>query len=222
MLAGMLQGEERVRVAYIFSHLAGSDDPALDAFSHKQARILLEASEIIREKTGYSFGMHLLNSSGIPRFPEYQFNMVRPGIGLYGIGKYPGLKLQHTGRFVTSVSQVKDIPAGDPVGYGCLDSADHERNIAIVPVGYADGLRRSLGNGHGYLFIGGKRTPLVGNICMDMCMTDVTGLDVRTGDSVEIFGENISIEEVAQWCSTIPYEILTSIPARVNRVYYNE
>ncbi|HNX66253.1 MAG TPA: bifunctional UDP-N-acetylmuramoyl-tripeptide:D-alanyl-D-alanine ligase/alanine racemase [Bacteroidales bacterium] len=222
MLAGMLQGEERVRVAFIFSHLAGSDDPTLDHFSHKQAHILLEASEIIREKTGYSFGMHLLNSSGIPRFPQYQFNMVRPGIGLYGIGDYPGLKLQHTGRFVTSVSQVKDIPAGDPVGYGCLDIADHARKIAIVPVGYADGLRRSLGNGHGHLFIGGKKTPLVGNICMDMCMTDVTGLDVRTGDSAEIFGENISIEEVARWCNTIPYEILTSIPARVNRVYYNE
>jgi Alr-MurF fusion protein len=222
MLADLLKGEERVRVVYIFSHLAGSDDPALDDFSHEQARRLMDASEILHEKTGYGFGMHLLNSSGIPRFPEYQFNMVRPGIGLYGIGNYPGLKLQHTGRFVTCVSQVKNIPAGEPVGYGCIDAADHERKIAIVPVGYADGLRRSLGSGHGCVFIAGKRSPLVGNICMDMCMADVTGLDVRTGDSAEIFGENISIEEVAEWCNTIPYEILTSIPARVKRVYFNE
>jgi Alr-MurF fusion protein len=222
MLAGMLRGEERVKVAYIFSHLAGSDDPSLDNFSRIQAERLIEASELLHNSIGYSFGMHLLNSSGIPRFPQYQFSMVRPGIGLYGIGDYPELKMQHTGRFVTGISQVKDIPAGEPVGYGCADSTDHDRTIAIVPVGYADGLRRILGNGHGCVFIAGKRTQLVGNICMDMCMADVTGLDVKTGDNVEIFGENIPIEEVAVWCDTIPYEILTSIPARVKRVYFNE
>lgn len=222
MLAGLLKGEERIRVAFIFSHLAGSDEPALDHFSHLQAARLTEAAEMLKENVDYSFGMHLLNSSGIPRFPEYQFNMVRPGIGLYGIGEYPGLRMQHTGRFVTGVSQVKEIPAGEPVGYGCRDISDKDRKIAIVPVGYADGLRRSLGNGKGCLFIAGKRAPLVGNICMDMCMADVTGSDVKTGDNAEIFGENISIEEVASWCGTIPYEILTSIPSRVKRVYFNE
>ena len=222
MLAGLLKGEERIRVAYIFSHLAGSDEPALDHFSHLQAGRLTEAADILKKNVDYSFGMHLLNSSGIPRFPEYQFNMVRPGIGLYGIGEYPGLSMQHTGRFVTGVSQVKDIPAGEPVGYGCRDISDRDRKIAVVPVGYADGLRRSLGNGKGCLFIAGKRAPLVGNICMDMCMADVTGSDVKTGDDAEIFGENISIEEIASWCETIPYEILTSIPSRVKRVYFNE
>jgi Alr-MurF fusion protein len=132
------------------------------------------------------------------------------------------MKMLHTGRFVTGVSQVKKVPAGEPVGYGCKDPADHNRTIAIVPVGYADGMRRILGNGKGRVFISGNRAPLIGNICMDMCMADITGLKVKTGDEVEIFGENITIEEMAGWCDTIPYEILTSIPQRVKRIYFNE
>ncbi len=222
ILANLLKGEERIKIAYIFSHLAASEDKVYDNFSHQQANRLLEASKILHEVTGYDFGLHILNSSGIARFPEYQFNMVRPGIGLYGIGDYPGMKMQHTGRFVTGVSQVKKVPAGDPVGYGCKDPADHDRTIAIVPVGYADGMRRIMGNGRGSVFIAGHRAVLIGNICMDMCMADVTGFSVKTGDEVEIFGDNITIEEMAEWCGTIPYEILTSIPPRVKRIYFNE
>lgn len=222
VLVRQLKGEERIRVAYVFSHLAGSDDESLDDFTHQQVLCLEEAAIIIKEATGYDFGMHILNSSGIARFPEYQFDMVRPGIGLYGIGDYPGMRMQHTGRFVTGVSQIKSVPAGEPVGYGCCDTALHDRKIAIVPVGYADGLRRILGNGKGSFFIAGHRAPLIGNVCMDMCMADITGLNVITGDEVEIFGENITIEEMAEWCNTIPYEILTSIPARVKRIYFNE
>jgi alanine racemase len=130
--------------------------------------------------------------------------------------------LQNTGRFVTAVSQVRRVPAGDPVSYGCRGVSDHERQIAVIPVGYADGLRRQLGDGRGALFIKGRRVPVVGSICMDMCMADVTGMDVKPGDEAEIFGANISIEEIASLCNTIPYEILTSIPRRVKRIYVNE
>ncbi len=217
-----LTGEEHIRVAYIFSHLAGSEDAALDSFTHEQVKRLKYAASVLREALGYDFGLHILNSSGIARFPQYQFDMVRPGIGLYGIGKYPDLNMIHTGRFITMVSQVKTIQAGEPVGYGCMDVSYNEREIAIIPVGYADGMRRLLGNGRGAFYISGHRTAIIGNICMDMCMTDVTGLRVKPGDEVEIFGENISIEEMAEWCGTIPYEILTSIPPRVKRVYFNE
>lgn len=221
-LASMLKKEDRLRVVSVFSHLAASEDPAHDDFTHEQAAKLVKAAEILQSATGYTFKLHLLNSAGISRFPQYQFDMVRTGIGLYGIGIYNGLKMRHTGRFLASVSQVRVVPAGEPVSYGCNDAASTDREIAVVPVGYADGMRRSMGNGRGRLFIAGKKVPVIGNICMDMCMADVTGMNVMEGDDVEIFGENLSIEEMADSCDTIPYEILTSIPVRVKRVYINE
>jgi alanine racemase len=148
--------------------------------------------------------------------------MVRPGIGIYGAGRFEGLTLETAGRFMTRISQVKSIRAGEPVGYGCADVSDRERIIAILPVGYADGLNRKLGNRNGNLFIKGARVPLIGNICMDMCMADITGTGALTGDEAEIFGENIPIEEVASKCQTITYEILTSIPARVKRIFFSD
>ena len=166
------------------------------------------------------FMRHILNSSGIARFPEYQFEMVRPGIGLYGISTSPGLELRPAGRYITRISQVKRIAAGEPVGYGCADVSDAERSIAILPVGYADGLDRKLGNRNGNFFINGSRVPIIGNICMDMCMADVSAIDAKEGDEAEIFGPNITVEEMAVKCGTIPYEILTSIPARVRRVFH--
>jgi alanine racemase len=144
------------------------------------------------------------------------------GIGLYGIGDYKGVTLKHTGRFVTAVSQVRVVPAGEPVSYGCNGSSDHDREIAVIPVGYADGLRRELGNGRGSIFIKGTRVPITGSVCMDMCMADVTGMNVSTGDEAEVFGNNITIEEMAALCNTIPYEVLTAVPPRVKRVYVNE
>ena len=148
--------------------------------------------------------------------------MVRPGIGIYGIGHLEGLSLRPVGRFKTRISQVKKIKAGEPVGYGCADVSESDRIIAILPVGYADGLSRRLGNRSGSLFIKGIRVPIIGNICMDMCMADVTGLDAEAGDEAEIFGENITIDEIAAKCQTIPYEILTSVPMRVKRIFYRE
>ncbi len=214
--------QQHLKVVSLFSHLAASDDPVLDSFTHRQAALLTEAAGRLERSLGYAFNVHLLNTSGIIRFPEYQFDMVRLGIGLYGIGRYDCIDLRRTGRFVTAVSQVRRVPSGDPVSYGCRGISDLDRDIAVVPVGYADGLRRELSEGKGSLFIKGQRVPIIGKICMDMCMADVTGMNVRRGDEAEVFGTGISIEEIAELCNTIPYEILTSIPQRVKRVYVNE
>jgi len=211
-----------VRIVSVFSHLAASEDPAFDSFTHHQVELFSFISGKIREAVGYSFLRHILNTSGILRFPQYQFDMVRPGIGIYGAGIFEGISLRTVSRFKTRISQVKKIPAGDPVGYGCADISDDVRIIAILPVGYADGLDRKMGNRKGSLFIKGRKVPLIGNICMDMCMVDVTGLNAMEGDEAEIFGQNISINELALQCETIPYEILTSIPGRVKRVFFRE
>jgi alanine racemase len=221
-LAARIKDLDCIRVMSVFSHLAGSEDPSLDNFTFHQVDLFLEAVSKIRSAVGYPFLRHILNTAGIDRFPQYQFEMVRPGIGIYGVGSYNGLTLRTSGRFKTRISQVKKIPAGDPVGYGCADVSDNDRIIAILPVGYADGLNRKLGNRNGCLIIRGKRVQLIGNICMDICMADITGLDAAEGDEAEIFGQNISIDEIADKCNTIPYEILTSIPGRVKRVFFRE
>jgi len=222
VLTKKIQSTECVKIISVFSHLAASEDPALDYFTQKQVAVFLKSVEQINDATGYPFIRHILNSSGIVRFPQYQFEMVRPGIGIYGAGHFDGLSLRTVGRFKTRISQVKRILAGESVGYGCADVSDKERIIAILPVGYADGLNRKLGNRNGRLFIKGKMVPVIGNICMDMCMADITGLYSEAGDEAEIFGENITIDEIAEKCQTIPYEILTSIPGRVKRVFYRE
>ena len=221
-MAERIKSMECLRVVSVFSHLAGSDDPELDSFSHHQAEVFLAAVKQIKDITGYTFLRHILNSSGIARFPQYQFEMVRPGIGMYGVGHFEGLDLKIAGRFKTRISQIKRIKAGEPVGYGCADVSEKERIIAILPVGYADGLNRKLGNRNGNLFINGAIVPIIGNVCMDMCMADITGLKAESGDEAEIFGEKISINELAEKCQTIPYEILTSIPRRVKRVFFRE
>lgn len=221
-LAKRILTTECIRIISVFSHLAASEDPALDYFSHKQADAFLKASGQIRNIIGYPFIRHILNSTGITRFPQYQFEMVRPGIGIYGVGHFEGLNLKKVGRFKTRISQIKRIRSGEPVGYGCADVSDNERIIAILPVGYADGLNRKLGNRNGNLFIKGTRVPIIGNVCMDMCMADISGLNADEGDEAEIFGENITIDEIALKCQTIPYEILTSIQGRVKRVFFRE
>jgi len=141
---------------------------------------------------------------------------------MYGVGHFGGLDLKIAGRFKTRISQIKTIKAGEPVGYGCADISENERTIAILPVGYADGLNRKLGNRNGNLYIKGSIVQIVGNVCMDMCMADITGINAETGDEAEIFGEKISINELAEKCQTIPYEILTSIPRRVKRVFFRD
>ena len=221
-LADRIRNQEYVKVISVFSHLAASEDSKLDNFSHHQVEVFLNAAWKISDVIGYPFLRHILNSSGISRFPQYQFEMVRPGIGMYGVGHFEGLNLKTTGRFRTRISQIKKIKSGEPVGYGCADVSENDRIIAILPVGYADGLNRKLGNRNGNLWINGSRVPIIGNICMDMCMVEISGLDAEPGDEAEIFGENISIDEIAAICQTIPYEILTSIPRRVKRVFFRD
>ena len=221
-LISLLKASESLKVISIFSHLAASDDSRFDNFTRKQVEIFLSAASFVERELGYPILRHILNSSGVVRFPEYQFDMVRPGIGIYGIGNFGNYNLRPAGRFITRISQVKRVPPGEPVGYGCADVSDKERLIAVLPVGYADGLNRKLGNRNGNLFVKNTCVPLIGNICMDMCMADITHLSASEGDEAEIFGENIRVEEIAEKCDTIPYEILTSIPARVKRVFYRE
>jgi Alr-MurF fusion protein len=221
-LADFLLNHQTLRVASVFSHLAASESSAMDSHTHRQAHLFETVCAEISRILGYMPVRHLLNSSGIVRFPQYQYEMVRPGIGLYGLTAIEGLALKQASGFVSRISQIKNVPAGEPVGYGYSDTSGTERRIATIPVGYADGLRRQMGNGKGYLWIAGRRVPVAGNVCMDMCMADVTGTGAEEGDPVEIFGENITIREVADICNTIPYEIITSIPPRVKRVFYHE
>ncbi|MCU0379086.1 MAG: bifunctional UDP-N-acetylmuramoyl-tripeptide:D-alanyl-D-alanine ligase/alanine racemase, partial [Bacteroidales bacterium] len=152
LLADMLPSEQHFRVVSLFSHLSASENPLYDDFTHRQAALLSQAAARLGKSLGYTIRLHLLNSAGISRFPEYQFDMVRIGIGLYGVGEFSGVSLRHTGRFVTAVSQVRTVAAGEPVSYGCNGATEYEREIAVIPVGYADGLRRELGNGRGSLF----------------------------------------------------------------------
>jgi Alr-MurF fusion protein len=219
-VVSFLINSDRLKVVSVFSHLAGSDDPAFDSFTTEQ----INRFELLFRKISACFGKidrHILNSAGIERFPGKQFEMVRLGIGLYGVSA-TGLPLQNISTFKSVVSQIKKLAAGETVGYSRKGEITRETEIAIVPVGYADGLDRKLGNGIGEAFVNGKRVSVIGNVCMDMLMLDVTGLNVQPGDEVEFFGPHISISEVAQKAETIPYEILTGISQRVKRVYLQE
>lgn len=220
-VVSFLQKTDRLKVVSVFSHLAGSDEPQLNMFTHQQFDRFELLSQKITKKFPYEIDLHILNSAGIERFPKKQMDMVRLGIGLYGVS-VSGLPLQNISTFKSVVSQVKKLQAGETVGYSRKGKISGEAKIAVVPVGYADGLDRKLGNGIGEAFVNGQRVPTIGNICMDMLMLDVTGLNVQPGDEVEFFGPHISITEVAEKAGTIPYEILTGISQRVKRVYLHE
>ncbi|MDR4987720.1 MAG: bifunctional UDP-N-acetylmuramoyl-tripeptide:D-alanyl-D-alanine ligase/alanine racemase [Bacteroidales bacterium] len=221
-LCNVLVRHPYIRVASVFTHMAASEDRQHDAFSAAQIRLFASLCEIIENKLGYSFLRHMANSAAISRFPEAHFDMVRPGIGLYGVSGDPSVQqlLQHVSTFRSVVSQVKRIKKGDAIGYGRQAIATGDMTVAIVPVGYADGLNRRLGNGRGNLLVNGQKVPTVGNISMDMCAIDVTGLKVREGDDVIIFGKDLPVTEVAEALGTIPYEVLTSVSQRVKRIYY--
>lgn len=212
--------ESNVNVKSLFSHLAGSEDPALDAFTEAQVGGFLEMAARVTRETGQAPLLHILNSAGIERFPQYQLNMVRIGIGLYGIGKAEALRA--VSSFRTVISQIRTVKSGDTVGYGRAGKVSRDSIIATIPVGYADGIDRRLGNGTYSFFVKGKYAPTIGNVCMDMTMIDVTGIDAGPGDSVELFGNNCPVEQMAASLETIVYEVITSIPERVKRVYIRE
>ncbi len=207
-----------VKVTSVFSHLACSEDPEMDDFTRTQISRLQEWS------AGLPGIKHILNSSGITRFPEAQMDMVRLGIGLYGVAPEPGVQqqLRQVSRLVSRISQIKDIPAGDTVGYNCRWKAERPSRIAIITIGYADGLHRGLGNGHGHVRIGNAEAPIIGSVCMDMCFVDVTDIPCQEGDRAVLFGEGDLLERNAAAAGTIPYELLTAVAPRVKRIYYHQ
>ncbi|MCK3684668.1 bifunctional UDP-N-acetylmuramoyl-tripeptide:D-alanyl-D-alanine ligase/alanine racemase [Maribellus sp. YY47] len=217
----VLKDSDALKIKSVFSHLAGSDEPALDDFTHAQFEKFDQAFRQISDGLPYRIDRHILNSVGIERFPEKQHEMVRLGIGLYGVSQ-TGLPLQPIGTLKSTISQVKTAGNNETVGYNRKGKLNQESRIAIVPIGYADGMNRKLGNRNGSAFVNGSRVPVVGNICMDMLMLDVTNVQVEVGDTVEFFGPHIHITELAEKIDTIPYEILTGISQRVKRIYLQE
>jgi len=215
-----LAKQDRIRVRSVYSHLAVAEDPSEDEFTLGQIDMFTRSADIISDSLGYRPMRHILNSAGIERFPQYQFDMVRLGIGIYGISALPGVKLYPVASLRCKVLQVKTLtPQDGTIGYGRYGHiAPGGTTIATLPVGYADGIDRHLGRGNASFSIGGHRVPTIGNICMDMCMVDVTGLDVRPGDTATIFGEDPTAGELAEILGTIPYEIMTSVPRRIRRV----
>ncbi|MCE4565577.1 bifunctional UDP-N-acetylmuramoyl-tripeptide:D-alanyl-D-alanine ligase/alanine racemase [Maribellus sp. CM-23] len=216
-----LKNSDALKIKSVFSHLAGSDEAALDDFTQSQFEKFDRAFALISTTLPYHIDRHILNSAGIERFPQNQYEMVRLGIGLYGVS-LTGLPVQNMGTLKSTVSQIKTAGSDETVGYNRKGRLDSESKIAIVPVGYADGMNRKLGNRNGSAFIKGQRVPIVGNICMDMLMLDVTGTNPEVGDTVEFFGPHIPITELAEKIGTIPYEILTGISQRVKRIYLQE
>lgn len=219
-LQNFLKDCRHVRVKSVYSHLAAADDPTHDDFTMGQVALFQKNADLLTEALGYKPMYHVLNSAGIERFPQYQFDMVRLGIGIYGVSAIPGNELAPVASFKCKVLQVKTLAPGDgTIGYGRHGKIASEGTvIATIPVGYADGLDRHLSCGKGSFSINGHRVPTIGNICMDMTMLDVTGLDVKVGDTVTIFGEDPTISELASILGTIPYEILTSVPRRIERI----
>lgn len=210
-----------VRIHSMFSHLAGSDEALHDAYTLEQIQCFIQMTGQVQACFDYPILRHILNSAGIERFSSYSFDMVRLGIGLHGISAAEA-PLKPVSTFKTHIVAVRQVQADQTVGYGRKGMLKRDSRIAVIPVGYADGLNRRLSCGVGEVWIGGKRAPIVGNICMDACMVDVTDLEVHVGDEVEIFGKHIPVTEVAKRLGTIPYEVLTSISQRVKRVYYKE
>lgn len=217
-----MNAQKELRAASLFSHFAGSDSEEFDDFTRLQLERYDVAARTLRDGLGYGFIRHILNTAGIERFTSHQMEMVRLGIGLYGISAsgMPGLKPVSTLK--TTVLQIKTLLPGETVGYSRRGVISTPSRIAVIPIGYADGLNRRLGNGCGEVVVNGRRCPIVGNICMDACMVDVTGTDAAEGDTVVVFGEGMPVEEVASRLGTIPYEVLTSVSPRVKRIYYHE
>lgn len=206
----------------VFSHLVGSDSSRFDSFTRRQIETFEEAAAQLQSAFPHKILRHICNTAGIERYPGAQFDMVRLGIGLYGIDPYTNKILNNVTTLKTTILQIHDVKADETVGYSRKGILDKDSRIAAIPIGYADGLNRHLGNGKGYCLVNGKKAPYVGNICMDVCMIDVTGIDCKEGDKVIIFGDDLPVTTIAEWLDTIPYEILTAVSTRVKRVYYQD
>ena len=206
----------------VFSHFVGSDADSFDDFSAHQFALFDEGSKKLQAAFKHKIIRHMDNSSGIEHFPERQMDMCRLGLGLYGINPRTNKTINNVSTLKTTILQLRNVPAGDTVGYSRKGTIDHDSLIAAIPIGYADGLNRHLGNRHCYCLVNGKKAEYVGNICMDVAMIDVTGIDCKEGDSVEIFGDDLPVTVLSDALDTIPYEVLTTISNRVKRVYFQD
>ena len=219
-LADFLKESKEVKVKSIYSHLAAADDSSHDEFTLGQIELFKTNADKLSGVLGYKPLYHILNSAGIERFPQYQFDMVRLGIGIYGVSALEGVKLSPVASFKCKILQIKTLQPGDgTIGYGRHGKISPQGTvIATIPVGYADGLDRHLSRGAASFALNGHRVPTIGNICMDMTMLDITGVEANVGDTVTIFGDDPTVTDLASILGTIPYEILTSVPRRIERV----
>ena len=221
-LINRLKHQSAVIPRSVFSHFVGSDSDSFDDFSAHQFELFDKASKQLQAAFKHKILRHIDNSAGIEHFPNRQLDMCRLGLGLYGIDSRNNEIIHTVSTLKTTILQLRRVPAGDTVGYSRKGTIDHDSVIAAIPIGYADGLNRHLGNRRGYCLVNGKRAGYVGNICMDVAMIDVTGIDCKEGDTVEIFGEHLPVTVLSDILDTIPYEVLTCISNRVKRVYFQD
>ena len=221
-LISRLKRQTSVIPRSVFSHLVGSDSIQFDTFTRKQIETFERASEELQEAFPHKILRHICNTAGIERYPGAQFDMVRLGLGLYGVNPFTNEMLSNVSTLKTTILQIRNVPQEDSVGYSRKGRLERDSRIAAIPIGYADGLNRRLGNGNAYCLVNGKKAPYVGNICMDVCMIDVTDIDCKEGDKVIVFGDELPVTILADVLGTIPYEILTSVSNRVKRVYFQD
>ena len=221
-LVRRLKRQTAVIPSSVFSHFAGSDSAYFDDYSEMQVERFKMAADTLQEAFRHYIARHICNSAGIERLPQQHFDMVRLGLGLYGVNPINNQLLDNVATLKTTILQIRNLPKGETVGYSRKGVLERDSKIAALPIGYADGLNRRLGNRNAYCLVNGKKAYYVGNICMDVCMIDVTDIECSEGDTVEIFGASLPVTVLSDVLGTIPYEILSTISTRVKRVYYTE
>ena len=221
-LIDRLKHQQAVIPRSVFSHFVGSDSDGFDDFSAQQFKLFDEGSRRLQAAFSHKILRHMDNSAGIEHFPERQMDMCRLGLGLYGVNPRNNDMLSIVSTLKTTILQLRHVRAGDSIGYSRRTILERDSVIGAIPIGYADGLNRHLGNRHGYCLVNGQKAEYVGNICMDVAMIDVTGIDCHEGDMVEIFGEHLPVTVLSDTIDTIPYEVLTAVSNRVKRVYYQD
>ncbi len=220
VLIDLLKNSKEIKIQSLFTHLAASEDPDEDNFTIKQLELFEKFSKKIKNNSGQNFFKHALNSAGVFRFPQYQMDMIRPGLGIFGYSlvKNPDTELKPIARLLTKINQIKYLSTGESVGYNRKFIVKRASKIALLPLGYADGISRKLGNGNWKVHINGKQAPIVGNVSMDTISIDVTGIDCKPGDEVIVFDNEKDVYRMSEKLETIPYEIITSITQRVPRI----
>lgn len=222
-LINVLQHQNTVMPRSVFSHLAASDEEQFDEFTYEQVKTFDEISSEFQQAFSHRILRHVSNSAGVERFAsEAGFDMVRLGIGLYGINPKDNSIIHNVSTLETTIVQLRNLRPGETVGYGRSGKIDKDTRVAVLRIGYADGVNRHLGNGKFYCMVNGKKAPYVGNICMDLCMVDVTGIECDEGDKAIIFGNELPVTFVADQLGTISYEVLTNVSSRVKRVYFKD